>query len=305
MPLRLKLLLDLLETGSLPVSRLRSSLEGLRTPLHAGLLQRIGRGSGEVVTVANEGAYREWLRTKFPGAFGDLEADASRAANLAMGRDSKRGLQGLEHFAVAIRAHAVPQGLAPDDHAAMTCIVEATRRFGAAGLHLRIPEAGRSQPDPTLPKRLRMMTIENPTNFLHTGQMSEESDVFLLGGTGGRLREALVSWIAAQEPREVIHFGDYDPVGLQEFERLANRMPGKVRFHLHDDLENLFQTFSNRGILDLESNRVILASLHRGLHPSADLVLDLLLRYGPLEQEAVLVRRGLRADLGSGLLGSR
>lgn len=302
MPPNPKLYLELLEKGSLPASRLRSSLEDLRTPIWSGLLRKRGRGAGEVVEVLKPEVFRSWVLVKYPGAFDPVVDAVPRVANLLMGRDTKQGRKGLDHFVLAIRAHAVPEGLPAEYQVALACIVEATRRFSAASLHLAVPGAGRERPDPTLPHGLRLMTVEGPTNFDRTDGLQEEADVFLFCGTGGRMRDALIDWIVAQEPREVIHFGDFDPVGLQEFGRLHRRMPGRVRFHLPEGLEDLFRSFSNRGLLDAEGNRTILASLERGLHPSADRILEYVHRYGPLEQEAVLVRRRSGAYGGTQLV---
>lgn len=290
MPPRLNLFLDLLEAGSLPLSRLKAALGDLRTPLDAGLIRRKGQGAGEVVAVLNPDGFRAWIRNRHPGAFGDYHSDTARGNNLAMNRDSKRGLQGLDYYSISARAHGMPSGLAPEDQVAMACIIDATRRFGAVQLHLGVPEVATGRLDPILPKGLRLMTVENPTNFASSSFLSTEADAFLFCGSGGRMREAFIEWVMAQAPSEVIHFGDYDPVGLQEFGRLAKRFPGKVRLHLIPGLEESFRTFSNRSLLDLDSNRTILANLEKGLHPSADRVLDLILLHGPLEQEAMLVR---------------
>jgi|GEM_PF-2323224 len=289
MPPRLNLFLDLLESGSLPLSRLRAALGDLRTPMDAGLIRRKGRGAGEVVAVLNPEGFRGWIQSRHPGAFGDYRSDTARGNNLAMSRDSKRGVQGLDYFPISVRAHGMPSGLAPEDQVAMASIIDATRRYGAVQLHLGVPGMATGRLDPTLPKGLRLMTVENPTNFDSSSLLSTEADVFLFCGSGGRMREAFIEWVAAQAPIEVVHFGDYDPVGLQEFGRLTKRFPEKARFHLLPGLEDLFQTLSNRSLMDLNNNRAILASLEKGLHPTADQVLDLILRYGPLEQEAMLV----------------
>lgn len=291
MPPKLKLFLDLLDKGSLPASRLRAAAADLRTPMDAEILQHRGRGAGEVIAVVNPEAFKGWIKARYPGAFEDFTADAPRAANLAMNRNTKRGKQGLDYFSVSARVHGVPEWLALDDIAALKCIMEATHRFGGACLFLGVPGMGRTRPDPALPKGLRLMTVEGPTNFDHSVDFADQADAFLMCGTGGRMRDAFIDWLASQEPAEVLHFGDYDPVGLQEFEKLARRIPGKVRFHLAEDLEQQFHRWSNRELLDLDGNRKILASLSRGLHPSADVVLDLVHRYGPLEQEGALLRR--------------
>lgn len=294
MILKPNLFLELLERGSVPLSRLRATFGELRSPLDAGLLRRRGRGAGEVIAVMNPEGFRAWLKNRFPGAFEEVDAATPRVANLLMNRDSKRGQAGLDFFTVLAKAYGCPERVLPDDRVLMESLVDATRKFGSAGLYLGVPGLGRERQDPRLPGGLRIMTVENPTVFDQSEALRGEADVFLMGGTGGRMRDAMMDWVAAQVPARVIHSGDFDPVGLQEFEKLHRRMPGKVAFHLPEGLEDMFQRFSNRGLLELDNNRAILASIRGGIHPSADRVLALVLRYGPLEQEAVLL--GARAS---------
>jgi len=286
---RSKLFLELLETGCLPASRLQGSRAALRTPFDTGILVKHPKGAGEVVEVAKPSAFRDWLGHTFPGALGGMEASSPRASNIAMNRNSKRGRRGLDYYVVSARAHRVNPLLTGDEAIAMANLVETTRRWGAASLFLGIPGMERSAPDPLLPMGIRVMTMEAPECFDRSERIRNEADVFLLSGTGGRLREALIDWLARQESIQVIHFGDYDPVGLQEFSRLAAKLPGRASLFVPEDVEDRFRKFSNRGLMEKGNNRAVLGSLKGGLHPSSDRILDLISIYGPLEQEALLI----------------
>jgi len=283
MPIQPKLLIELAQAGRLPASRLSpGALRELQTPLDAGLLARRRHGGGEVYAVISPDGFRSWLDARFPGLFGQFGAESPRAANLAATRDSKRGRRGLDRVPVLARAH----GPCP----ALATIVEATALWGGVVLILELGPDGGFDRGPALPPGLRAMTVENPEIFHHSEDLRTCADLFLLCGTGGRLPEAFIQWLGAQDDLQVVHFGDFDPVGLQDYTRLLARMPGRVDLHLPGELEGLFRRFSNRGLLDKDNNRAILAGLERGVSPAMDRVLELILTHGPLEQEAIRIR---------------
>ena len=287
---RLKLFLELLETGSLPASRLRSALGDLKTPLASRILVRRAKGAGEVIEVAKPEAYRAWIGHTFPGAFGGMTSSGPRASNIAMARDSKRGQHGLGHFMVSARAHDPQPDLEPASAKALADLVEATRRWGGASIILEVPsEKGGAVQGPTLPSGARVMTVENSENFCASVHMREEANVFLFCGSGGRLREALIDWLADQPTIQVVHSGDYDPVGLQEFSRLVARMPGRVRLYMPIDLDLRFRKFSNRSLMEKAGNRAVMTSLVRGVDTAMDHVIDLIAEFGPMEQESLLI----------------
>lgn len=286
---RLKRLLDLLEEGSLPWSRFGADREELRSPIAAGILATRPRGAGEVLKVVNRDAFREWILSRFPAAFGGAGGESPRVENLAMNRDTKRGTRGLGHFSVLARAHVVRAELPAPSRDLMHSLVEATQAWGGAALLVRAPEAPGIAGEPRLPEGVTVMTLEGPENFRSTAAFLAEADVFLLCGMGGRMPGAFLEWLAAQPTIQIVHFGDYDPVGLQEFQRLVDRMPGRVRLHVPDRIEDRFRRFSNRRLMEKGQNRAVLASLRRGVSVEMDQVLDLMAIHGPMEQEAVLL----------------
>ncbi len=278
----MKRLLDLAEAGRLPASLVSATtLRDLQTPFDAGILVRRRRGGGEVLEVQDPDAFRAWLLSRFPGIFQGAQASSPRASNIAQRRDSKGGARGLDTFPVLARAHRAVPG---PDQGDLALIHQATARWGAVALLL-----GASGEGPQLPVGLRVMTVENPECFYQSQYLGDAADLFLLCGTGGRMREAFLHWLAQQPGTQVLHFGDYDPVGLQEYTRLLARMPGRVALYLPDNLEACFQRFSNRRILDATPNQAVASHLPKGLNPDLDRVLDLIARYGPLEQEALLI----------------
>jgi len=284
------LLSELALAGHLPASRFSpGALREIRTALDARLLEKRRQGAGERLVILDPEGFRTWLLSRFPALGGDAAA-SPRAANIAQARDSKRGSRGLSHFPVLARAHG--------DLPALADLARATRAWGGAALLLEVTPDETVLGGPALPPGIRVMTLENPETFYRSQTLQDHADVFLLCGTGGRLREAFIQWLAAQETLAILHFGDFDPVGLQEFARLQARMPGRVSLHLPDDLEARFKRFSNRALLEAPANRAILAALPRGLSPAMDRVLELIAIHGPLEQEAFLIQRGALVPSG-------
>ena len=292
MAISLKLLSELHAKQRLPLSRFSAqAMVELRTPLAAGLLARTPQGKREYVDVTQPEGFEAWLRSQHPGFFGEFTASAPRARNLVLRRNSKGGRRKLDHFMVQARAHGPFPHLSPEARERLDSVAEATRNWGAVGILLEL--RGAEVLGPTLPTGLRVMTVENLETFHASVELQGEADLFLLPGNGGRMREDFMVWLAAQPGIRVKHFGDFDPVGLQQFQRLLALMPGRVSLFLPGNLEALFQRFSNRSLLEAGRNRAILARLARGLDPGMDRVLDLIAKHGPLEQESLGIRHSV------------
>jgi len=295
MPISIKLLRELLDSGKLPLSRWsRAALGELRTPLDAGLLRKHRHGAGEILEVVSAPEFRAWVLNQFPGILGGTAGVGPRSANVGLARNSKRGARGLGVYTVRIRAHRIPAQASPQAREAIASLVDSTGRLGGSSLLLELPAGGGPATGPALPEGVRVMTIENQETFNHSGQLAAHADLFLQAGTGGRMRKEFILWLAAQPTLQVIHYGDFDPVGLQEFTLLLAAMPERVELFLPEGIEERIQTFCNRGLLDSQGSRAILAGLPRGLHPALDRVLRLIARHGPLEQEAFLVQMAER-----------
>jgi hypothetical protein len=86
----------------------------------------------------------------------------------------------------------------------------------------------------------------------------------------------------------VLHFGDYDPVGLDEYLRLREACPGRAELYLPQGLERLFARYSKPGLL--RGTEAVLRRLRDCGLPEVRRVVDLMDRHGAgLEQEALLL----------------
>ena len=132
--------------------------------------------------------------------------------------------------------------------------------------------------------------VENPAVFTCFEQLSLDIGLVIHGR--GRASERLLKWLASQSSPDfsLLHLPDYDPVGMEEFERLHSALAARVRLHLPVDLDARFAKFANRSLLDKERNRTTLSRLRRSSSLEVQRVVALIDRHNAgLEQEALLL----------------
>jgi hypothetical protein len=158
-------------------------------------------------------------------------------------------------------------------------VAEWTRRAGLAAVRL---DAARSWGFSGT-----VAVVENLEVFLHVERLGLGCDLALYAA--GRLSQRVLAWLASPPLSEsrFLHCGDYDPVGLDEYLRLANACPGRTRLHLPEGLETLLATYGKPELL--RASPAVLARLRRCPDPDVARVVALLDRYGAgLEQEILL-----------------
>jgi hypothetical protein len=106
----------------------------------------------------------------------------------------------------------------------------------------------------------------------------------------GRLSGRILNWLSspAMAQAQIIHCGDYDPVGLDEYLRLKIACPERSKLYLPSNLEDLFSQYGKRDLLGC--NTAVLARLRKTEDKEVRRVVKLMDRYGVgLEQEALLL----------------
>jgi hypothetical protein len=106
----------------------------------------------------------------------------------------------------------------------------------------------------------------------------------------GRLSGRILSWLAspAMMQARIIHCGDYDPVGLDEYLRLKSACGERAALYLPPNLEDLMSRYGKRDLLQ-GSNASILARLRKTEDQEVHRIVTLIDRYGVgLEQEVLL-----------------
>jgi hypothetical protein len=133
--------------------------------------------------------------------------------------------------------------------------------------------------------------VENPALFNHFEQLELKIDLVIYGQ--GRISNQLLTWLANQSnPKfSLLHLPDYDPTGINEFQRLRGMLGRRVNLYLPDGLEQLFARYSNRHLLQKQNTQVLLSNLRRSGSPEVQRVIRLIDDYGAgLEQEVLLSR---------------
>jgi hypothetical protein len=100
----------------------------------------------------------------------------------------------------------------------------------------------------------------------------------------------LLAWLSssAMAQARIIHCGDYDPVGLDEYLRLKAACPGRIKLHFPSGLEDLLSRYGKKELL-LGNNAAILARLRKVEDHDVRTLVKLIDLYGVgLEQEALL-----------------
>lgn len=269
----------LLQQGGLPASRLsprdRSRLKGL---LHAGVLQEERAGAGIRVVVKDAAALQAFAEKNYPsGLCGEREELPSRARAVAELRDSKKA-KGRCPATVLLRGF---RGCMLNAGGDSLQIAAWTAQAGVAAV-------ARDRLS-TWTFRGVMAIVENLEVFWNIEKISTEVDLALF--SEGRLDQKILDWLASptMEGARIIHFGDYDPVGLDEYLRYKEVCLGRVELFRPSDLEELIRKYGKPRLL--ADSASIMARLRRTKNPEVAAILMLIDRYGAgLEQEALLIR---------------
>ncbi|RRN44105.1 hypothetical protein EHV23_12065 [Lautropia dentalis] len=254
-------LLRLNGQNPLPVSAFtpaqRRALE--RFGQQTGAVQFLARGSGGSYRISNPTVFALHLRTLSPEAFvspcqasQDAEpashdagpashgADLpSRAHNIGHRRDSKAGRHAHDAGYVLLKATGPLDWHAPTRDLHLPLAAH-TRDFGAACLRIT--------PDDDWHTGAPLWLIENQALFDRTDWLPPGPAVTLLY-YNGQLSDLLVRWLAAR-PRgsRLIHFPDYDGIGLANFARLHAQLGDACHFWLMPGWADSLQRYGSHAL---------------------------------------------------------
>jgi hypothetical protein len=270
---------QLVERGSLPRTMCSGAFLKLLTPLLSAKIVAWQRsGAGKRLLVMEPRALLQFYQQSFPHAADEVLQVSARVAGVAEYRDSK-SLGSTAAEIVVMRGWR---------NGGLACggteldIATPTKNNGAFCFVLRSETAF------TLTGRVAL--VENPAVFLEFERLGTDVPVAIFAH--GRISDRLLNWLATQpaENFELIHFGDYDPVGLDEFRRISLRCGRRASIHLPLDLTRLFATYSNRTLVANSRAQRLLAGLRASDNPQIQSVVELIDRHnGGLEQEALLI----------------
>jgi hypothetical protein len=275
-----RILNRLLQNGSVPTSSVSAKTERELGPLldsEAIVRQQSGRGVSLVLQ--SHKTVENFLRHKFPHNSNPSLADESlppRSRAVALHKDAKRARTTTAE-PLLLRATAEVYA-----HSANSRIelARATNLTGAVCLLI----------DNTKNWSLNttIAIVENLETFLHFEHLKTGATTAIYAA--GRLSERIIDWLAsdAMQGCRYIHCGDYDPVGLQEFQRLYTRLGATVELYIPGNIRELFQLYGKPRLL--QDSTAILAGLRSSTHPDIRKIVQLLDETGcGLEQEALLL----------------
>lgn len=133
-----------------------------------------------------------------------------------------------------------------------------------------------------------LAVVENLEVFYHFENLKTGAELAIYAQ--GRLSGRVLNWLSSPPMARagIIHFGDYDPVGLDEFLRLKEACSGRTTIYLPANLEDLLSRYGKRDLL-LGNNATILARLRKTEDQEVRQIVELIDQYGVgLEQEILL-----------------
>lgn len=271
-------LLLLTAQGSLAASRLtggdRTRLQSL---FETGVLAMEKGGAGKKVVVKNRGGLDAFVLRSYPsGLQGSSETLPPRSKAVADLRDSKKARE-IGPVTVLLRGFNNCEFRAGEE---VLAVAHWTELAGVASLCLD----GRQWEFTGV-----MAIVENLEVFWNIEKLKTGAQLAVYAQ--GRLSGRILNWLSSQAMAEarIIHCGDYDPVGLDEYLRLKTACPERAGLYLPANLEDLFTRYGKRELL-LGSNGAILARLRKAEDQEVRRIVDLMDRHGVgLEQEALLL----------------
>jgi hypothetical protein len=269
----------LLEHGKLSSSRLtdreRMRLQSL---FDSGVLETRRSGAGKVVVLQSRVAFEAFVVKNYPaGLAGRQDTLMPRSKAVAEFRDSKKAqencspmvlLRGFGNCELRVGEEVLP-------------IVHWTKMAGVAALCF----ANRPWAFSGL-----LAVVENLEVFQNFEKLGIDAPLALYAQ--GRLSGKILDWLSSPGMAHsgIIHCGDYDPVGLDEYLRIKTACPERTRLHLPANLEELFSRYGKRELLALDSSAAVLARLRKTDDQEVRSIIMLIDQYGVgLEQEALLL----------------
>jgi len=274
-----RVLSALIANGGVAASAVPAGVrETINSLIAAGALHEERRGAGIRIAVTDETVLQSVVDRWFPAglapALRDDRNSTSRARSVAVFRDAKVTRRAAIE-AVFVRGFGESVLRVGEDSLPLA---HWTRTVGVSAIN---PDL---EPPPGLIGQIAI--VENMEPFMQVEAVIPSLDAAVYAG--GRMSERLLAWLAAPEMSACtyVHFGDYDPVGIDEYLRLKQRCPGRVVLYLPESLADLFARYANQELV--RKNSAVLRRIRGGGDDQAGFVIGLIDRFGGgVEQEVV------------------
>jgi hypothetical protein len=229
--------------GPVPASQFTpAQREALRGFLHRsqGAIRQSTQGRGAVYEIVRPDAIELELRRLLPGAVEPLpESITGRGRNIAQARNSKVGVQAHQRSYLLVKAVA-PDAAWYSARKGRLDVAAWCRVAGAAALEIA-PEDDWCTDQP-------LWLVENMAVFERMDWLPSGASGSLVY-YGGNLTRLQLAWLARrQRTPEILHFPDYDGVGLQNYANLLEAAFDPVRLWLMPGWRDLLRRFGNSRI---------------------------------------------------------
>ena len=242
-----------------------------------GVLQWEHVGAGKRLVVQNAKVLDDFLEQKYPNVWANT--GSLRLDGIAALRNSK-GIGGATaEFVILWGRENGRLGMGTE----FPDVAAASKRHGCFAFRLE------RQSDWHLSGTVAL--VENPDFFLYVERLENFPSLAIL--YSGRMSGRFIEWLA--DPKNsgasFVQYADYDPVGLAEYCRLEARLGSRVEFYIPDQIEVLFERYSNQDILCTKPvQQQLLGELRSVSIPVVERIRRLVEKHNAvLEQEALLL----------------
>ncbi|CAG37286.1 unknown protein [Desulfotalea psychrophila LSv54] len=267
----------LLAGQSIPLTKFSAKLRGrIKTLLEAGVLEQKRVGAGQSISVISYRGLEKYCQKQYPSGLDAAIAGVStRAEAVAVYRDAKR-VQGTDREALLIRVFSEREDLLKLNDISLPAKAWCDQA-GIAGLQLRDGDK--------LEISGRIALVENIDVFWAFEKLGVSVDIVYY--TGGRFSGRFLSCLVPNEHISLLHCGDYDPVGLDEYLRIKKKF-GAAEFYIPANIAELFK-YSKKDLI--QDNQAILARLRLSLDEAVKRIVRLIDQHnGGVEQEILLLK---------------
>lgn len=275
-----QILIKLHKFGSVAASQLsNASKQYLRPLLETEVLVEEKKGRGLAILVNNYKALDAFIKKDFPHGLEPGHTDTvTRSQAVSYWRNSKHG--DLTSEPVFINAK---KGQVLTKDSKVLPIGQLTEIAGMATFLLGEDSDNYWQFDGTI------AIVENYEVFTNWQKINIPADIAIWAA--GRISKRIIDWLKSQKMQicNIIHCGDYDPVGLDEFRRLDAQIGKRASLYVPSNIGDLFSKYANPLLLKKQSSSKVLERLRSYSHPEIIEVVKLIDSYnGGLEQEILL-----------------
>lgn len=270
----------LLDSSSLPASSIsKADRQRLLTLFDAGVIEEVRSGAGRRLIVTNQTALRAFILSLYPSGLEGFKGNLpSRSRAVAERRDSKRA---IGKRPTILLARGFNDCTFRKDESRLP-VAEWTESAGVASLCLDAMAGWQYHGTLGL--------VENLETFWNIEKISLSVDLAIYAE--GRIGADVLDWLISPEMMEakIVHFPDYDPVGMDEYLRIKRACPGRTELFLPPDLEKIFARFGKAQLL--QDSVAVLARLRKSTDTDVRYVVGLMDQYGVgLEQEGLLINQ--------------